>query len=99
MIKTGLGATNVILKKIGDYNVEKIGEDLYLSLISITAFLTFFFERTNNFENDKKTINRNLLMHGMWINDITQIDCMKLYLALVNIVLNIDMYLSIKILV
>lgn len=96
IIKTGLGASKNILRKIGDYNVEETGEELYLSLISITTFLNIFFERTNNFENDKRIINRNMLMHGMWTNDITQIDCMKLFLVLVNVVMTIDMYLAIK---
>lgn len=96
IIKTGLGASKIILGKIGDYNIEETGEGLYLSLISIATFLNIFFERTNNFENDKRIINRNMLMHGMWTNDITQIDCMKLFLALVNVVMTIDMYLAIK---
>lgn len=96
IIKTGMGATKAILKKIGDCNVSEIGEEFYLSLISISKFLNIFFERTNNFENDKTIINRNMLMHGMWINEITQIDCMKLFLALFNIVTTLDIYLSIK---
>lgn len=96
IIKTGLGALKSIFRKIGDYNIEETGEELYLSLISISTFLNIFFERTNNFENDKRIINRNMLMHGMWINDITQIDCMKLFLALVNVIMMIDMYLAIK---
>lgn len=96
IIKTGLGAVKTISRKIGDYNAIDMGEEEYLALISITKFLEVFFERTNNFENDKEIINRNMLMHGMWTNNITQIDCMKLFLALVNAVMIIDMYLSIE---
>lgn len=96
IIKTGWRATKTIFRKIGDYNVIEMGEERYLALISISKFLEVFFECTNNFENDKKTINRNMLMHGMWTNDITQIDCMKLFIALVNMVMTIEMYLSIK---
>lgn len=94
-IRTGLGAKNVIFEKIKKYNAIETGEETYLALISISKFLEVFFERTNNFENDKKIINRNMLMHGMWANDIIQMDCMKLFLALVNVV-TIDMYLSIR---
>lgn len=82
-VKTGLGATNRIYKMFDDH-LTRLGEDFYLTIISMQKFLNIFFEKTNNFQDDKKIINRNMLMHGMWTNDVTRIDCMKLFLALYN---------------
>lgn len=95
-IKTGKAAAKAISSIMGNYNISETGEELYLSIISIMKFFEVFFERTNNFENDKSVINRNMLMHGMWVNDVTKVDCMKLFLALFNEVVVIDVYLGIK---
>lgn len=34
-------------------------------------------------------------MHGMWTKDVTRIECMKLFIALFNTIVTVDMYLSI----
>lgn len=95
-IRTGRGAIKNINKLIDKDYFRIIGEECYLSSNSIMKFLEVFFSPTNNFENDMSFINRNMLMHGMWTNDIRRIDCMKLFLALFNEVTEISMYFDTK---
>lgn len=80
-IQVGISA----IRKIGNslaWMKKKSEKELYLQFIGTFEFLKKFFERTNNFENDKIVINRNMLMHGMWMNELTAADCLKLFIAL-----------------
>lgn len=86
-------------KKIGKSGIDKMIKAIekensksYFSiemLYNLLIFLEKVFENGNNFEHKIDYVNRNYLMHG-WLDDnITKIDCIKLYIALLNLNNNI----------
>lgn len=93
-IQVGSYAIRIIGNSL-DWMKEKSGKEVQLQFIGTFKFLKKFFERTNNFKNDKIMINRNMLMHGMWTNKLTYVDCLKLFIALFDICI-IDFYYSLE---
>lgn len=56
-------------------------------LENISSYLNMFLENGNDFKRQRYNVNRNFLMHGWRDVKTTKIDCIKLFLALYNIIL------------
>lgn len=59
-------------------------------LYNLLVFLGKLFEDGNDFKEKVDYVNRNYLLHGWLDNDVTRTDCIKLYIALLNLNQNID---------
>jgi hypothetical protein len=55
-----------------------------LRLENVYSCLMKFFEKGNNFEKQPEVINRNFLVHGMLIRQVTKRDCKQLFLLYYN---------------
>ncbi len=60
--------------------------DLYY-LENISSYLNMFFENGNDFKRQRYNVNRNFLMHGWRDVKTTKVDCIKLFLALYNVIM------------
>lgn len=93
-IKVGLGSTRLFKKLTEQTGFVNSNTDVLFMIESLSEYLFLLFSDTNNFKNSKENINRNFLMHGMWESDIQKTDCLKLFLALFNLILVIDVFMD-----
>lgn len=56
-----------------------------LSYLNLTACLDALFAKSDNFQQEPATINRNFLAHGMNTRPVRKRDCIQLFLALHNL--------------
>ena len=56
-----------------------------LSYLNLTACLEALFAKSDNFQQEPATINRNFLAHGMNTRPVRKRDCIQLFLALHNL--------------
>lgn len=72
--------------------IKKENSKSYFSiemLYNLLIFLGKLFENGNNFDDKIEYVNRNYLMHGWLDSEVTRTDCIKLYIALLNLNNNI----------
>ena len=83
-------------KARGKEQITKFKEELNIKdndiinlyyLENLISYLNMFLEKGNDFKRQPFNVNRNFLMHGWRDRDTTKVDCIKLFLALYNIIL------------
>lgn len=79
--KTGEGAGKKVFTEIKKDDFWGLPGSLNLELINFNSFISTFFARANGFENEPPSLNRNYLHHGMSNRTISQLDCLKLFIA------------------
>lgn len=79
-LKTGAGVVGE-LKKNAEIHKESTHFH-YLKFILIIHCLITLFQNSENFEKEPLIINRNFLIHGMRRNEVSEIDCLKIWSAL-----------------
>lgn len=85
--KKARGKTQLLEKYKESLNIEdeSIIELYYLG--NISSYLSMFLEDGKDFKRQRFNVNRNFLMHGWRDVKTTKTDCIKLFLALYNVIL------------
>ena len=67
-------------------NIEDEGIIELYYFENIFSYLDMFLKDGKDFKRQRFNVNRNFLMHGWRDVNTTQIDCVKLFLALYNVI-------------
>lgn len=86
--KIGLSAVRKIKKAFEENEKEFL--EFAFGINNLVWFLLKLFEDGNDFNDEINYINRNYLMHGWLEKEVTRLDCIKLYNALLNLNNDID---------
>lgn len=84
----GIRAVNKI-KEAFEKNEEELLTYIFI-INNLICFLSNLFEDGNDFKEKIDYVNRNYIMHGWLDDEVTELDCIKLYNALHNLNNNID---------
>ena len=91
--KVGIGAIksfeNLTIKSDKKYQEIRL-----LAAINTLSYLNIMFSNADDFLVQPEGINRNFLAHGMYENEVTKNDCIKLFLGLYNVVRFYDRFIE-----
>lgn len=83
--KSGKGAADIILKRIGkDINFDKSIFTI-VQYCSLSEALMAFFEVGGDFKSQPQILNRNFLIHGMLRRKVIRKDCVMIFILLLNL--------------
>lgn len=78
---------NIINKFKEQFNLDEISIIQYFYFNNFFEYIKILFERGDDFKEQRYNVNRNFLMHGWRDVETTKTDCIKLFLALYNLLL------------
>lgn len=80
-IKVGLRGIDTKYKVLEDKQMFF----LYINLYNIFASLSKYFGNADNFKKSFDLVNRNYIDHGCYVKEVTETDCIKLFILLSNV--------------